>query len=221
LAPKVRGFFSGGNMLVSELFSHAGSDAKGKYISPTVGSNEWNQWLSWSNEELMSFGEVHDWPEMTNKHFPIQISGTSGALPSNFKKIAGYPILDGVAQKEVDSDKFDLYDSDEDVFRTGFNSGWFIEFKQSGTSVLIPLISYPTSLATPTDSFNMRNPMYLVKRLKVRIFKYRQDPIFTELESEANLMLQQMLENEYYKHSQYEGGATTREEDAGFVLGES
>lgn len=207
-------------MLVSELFNHAGSDTKGKFTSPAVASNEWYQWLSWANEELMSFGEVHDWPEMINRKYPIQISGTSGALPINFKKMAGYPLLDGTAQTEVDSDQFDLKDSDADVFRTGYDNGWYVEFKQSGTTVIIPIVSYPTSLATVTDSFNIRNPMYLVKRLKVRVFKYRQDPIFAELETEANLMLQQMLENEYYKHSQYKGGATTREEEAGFVLGE-
>lgn len=207
-------------MLVSELFSHAGSDAKGRFTSPTVGSNEWNQWLSWANEELQAFGEIHDWPEYKNLAYPIQISGTSGALPINFKKVVGYPILDGDALTEVDDDQFPLYGSDADVFRTGFNNGWFIETKQSGTSLLIPISSYPTSLATVTDSFNMRNPFYLVKRLKVRIFKYRQDPIFTELESEAGLLLAQMLENEFYKHSQYKGGATTPEEDMGFVLGE-
>jgi hypothetical protein len=208
-------------MLVSELFSHVGSDAKGKYLSPTAASNEWYQWLSWANEELQSFGEVHDWPEYVNQHYTIQVSGTSGALPINFKKLTGYPELDGTHLSEVDRDNFDLYGDDSDVCRLGYDNGWYLETKQSGTTIVIPIISYPTSLATTTDSFMMRNPMYLVKRLKVRIFKYRQDPIFAELETEVNLMLQQMLENEYYKHSQYQSGALTREEEAGFILGES
>lgn len=206
-------------MLVSELFSHAGSDAKGKYISPTTDSNEWYQWLSWTNDELSSFGEVHDWPEL-KKTFSIAVSGTSGAMPSNFKKFSAAPKLDGTALTEVDWDQFDSYASTSDVFRYGYNNGWYIETKKSGSTLVVPIFHYPTSLATVTDSFNIRNPMYLVKRLKVRIFKYRQDPIFTELETEANLLLNQMLENEYYKHSQYKGGSTTREEEAGFVLGE-
>lgn len=205
-------------MLVSDLFKYAGADTKGQFTSPTEASNEWYQWLSWANEELYAFGEVHDWPEM-KKTIPIRVSGTSGALPDNFKKIAGYPILDGRAQNEVDADLFDTKDSDDEVFRTGYNGGWFIETKQSGTTLVVPVISYPTSLATTTDSYVMRNPMYLVKRLKVRIFKYRQDPIFTELESESSVMLNQMLENEFYKHSQYKGGITTPEEEMGFVLG--
>ena len=207
-------------MQVEELFKHVGSDAKGRYVSPTAGSTEWYQWLSWANDELHAFGEVHDWPELINRNFTIQVSGTSGALPSNFKKIAGYPALDGTAMTESDPDLFDTLNTDADVFRTGYSSGWYVETKQSGTTLIIPIVSYPTSLATTTSSFVMRNPMYLVKRLKVRVFKYRQDPIFTELESEADLMLNQMLENEYYKHSQYKGGATTPEQEAGFVLGE-
>lgn len=206
-------------MQVSELFSHAGSDAKGKYTTPTAGSDEWNQWLSWSNEEMYSFGEVHDWPEMKATK-TIQISGTSAALPSNFKKIAGYPVLDETPLDEVDPDLFPQYTDDADIFRTGYNNGWFVETKQAGTTISIPIHVYPTLLATTTDGIVMRNPFYLVKRLKTRIFKYRQDPIFTELESEANMMLQQMLENEYYKHSQYKGGAVTREEEVGFTLGE-
>lgn len=213
-------------MLVSELFSHVGSDVKGEYTSPTAASDEWYQWLSWANEELYSFGEVHDWPELTNRNFSfpsVAASGTSLALPSNFKKFAGSLVIGGDFYNEVDGDQFDTYDSTQKVFRGGYDNGWYLEWKTpltSGTSVLIPIVSYPTSLATTTSSFIMRNPMYLVKRLKVRVFKYRQDPIFTELEAEANLMLNQMLENEFYKHSQYKGGATTREEEAGFTLGD-
>lgn len=213
-------------MQVSELFSHAGSDAKGRYTTPTAASNEWYQWLSWANEELYSYGEVHDWPELTHRHFnysSIAASGTSLGLPSNFKKFAGDLQIGGDHYTEVDGDLFDRYDSTQKVFRNGYDNGWYIEWKKpptSGTSVVIPIISYPTSLATTTDSFVMRNPMYLVKRLKVRIFKYRQDPIFTELETESNIMLNQMLENEFYKHSQYRGGAITREQEAGFILGE-
>jgi hypothetical protein len=206
-------------MLISELFSHVGSDAKGKYTSPTSASNEWYQWLSWANEELSSFGEVHDWSEFKTP-ITIQVSGTSAALPSNFKKIAGYPISDGDNQTEVDYDLFPTYDSESEVFRTGYSNGWYIETKKSGTTLVVPIQFYPTSLATVTDSFNIRNPFYIVKRMKVRVFKYRQDPIFTEIESEADLMLQQMLENEFYKHSQYKGGSTTPEEEAGFILGE-
>jgi hypothetical protein len=205
-------------MLVSEIFSHAGSDAKGRYASPSPSSDEWYQWLSWTNDELYSFGEVHDWPEL-NKPITISVSGTSGALPINFKKFSGAPSLDGTELTEVDSDLFTSYNNNADVFRYGFNNGWYIETKKSGTTMVVPIYSYPTSVATVTSQVNIRNPMYLVKRLKVRIFKYRQDPIFTELESEANTLLSQMLENEFYKHNQYKGGATTREEEAGFVIG--
>lgn len=206
-------------MLVSDLFKHAGSDTKGQFSSPTEASNEWYQWLSWANEELQAFGEVHDWPEL-RKPITINVSGTSGALPINFKKVAGYPQLDGTALNEFDSDLFETAGDEADIFRTGYNGGWYVETKQSGSTLVIPIISYPTSLATTTDQFVMRNPMYLVKRLKVRIFKYRQDPIFTELDTESSIMLNQMLENEFYKHSQYKGGATTPEEEMGFVLGE-
>jgi hypothetical protein len=213
-------------MQLTEFFSHVGSDAKGKYQSPTAGSTEWNQWLSWANEELYSFGEVHDWPELTNHNFSyssIAASGTSIGLPSNFKKFAGPPNIEGKLYQEVDGDMFTQYASTDKVFRHGFDGGWFIELRSpltSTTTVIIPLISYPTSLSTTSDNINVRNPMYLVKRVKTRVFKYRQDPIFTELETEATIMLGQMLENEFYKHSQYKGGAVTREEEAGFTLGE-
>lgn len=211
-------------MLVSTLFEKAAADAKGKVQSPTVGSTEWNQWLSWANEELDTFGEVHDWPEYRRLNYPVTsaASGTSMALPDNFKKVAGALVINGNPYTEVDQDLFDKYHNSENVFRTGYDSGWFVEWKNataSGASGILPLSHYPTSLATPTDNFVMRNPTYLVKRLKVRIFKYRQDPIFSEIENEADVLLQQMIENEYYKHSQYKGGATTREEEAGFTLG--
>jgi hypothetical protein len=205
-------------MNVTELFQHAASDAKGKFTSPTVGSTEWNQWLSWSNEELRSFGEVHDWPELKAR-VEISTSGTSGALVSNFKKMAGYLEVDGKLFDEVDEDKFPLYGSDTQVFHQGYNNGWYVAWKKTGANVVAPIHIYPTSLATTTDQIVMRNPMYLVKRLKARIFKYRQDPIFSELETESSVMLNQMIENEFYKHQQYKGGPLTREEEYGFELG--
>ena len=57
------GFF-GGTMDVSTLFQNVGSDTKGQFTSPTASSTEWYQWLSWANEELYAYGEVHDWPEL-------------------------------------------------------------------------------------------------------------------------------------------------------------
>lgn len=211
-------------MDVQTLFEKAAADAKGKVQSPTVGSTEWNQWLAWSNEELYDFAEVHDWPEYKSVQYPITSaqSGTSKALPDNFKKAVGSLYINGNFYNEVDDDLFDKYTAESNVFHTGFNGGWFVEWKgalTSSASGIFPISIYPTSLATSTDNIVMRNPMYLVKRLKVRIFKYRQDPIFTEIENEADTMLQRILENEYYKHSQYKGGSTTREEEAGFTLG--
>jgi hypothetical protein len=210
-------------MDVLTLFKSAAADAKGQYTSPTDGSTEWYQWLSWANEELQQFGEVHDWPELKSELPGSALtSGTSLALPRNFKKMAGALVVNGDFYSEVDHDQFNQQSTNSNVFRTGYNNGWFVEWKDpltSSASVLIPINFYPTSLATSTHEVIMRNPTYLVKRLKTRIFKYRQDPIFTEVEAEANLMLQQMIENEYYKHSQYKGGATTREEEAGFTLG--
>jgi hypothetical protein len=211
-------------MNVTQLFTNVSSDAKGRAIAPTEGSNEWNQWLSWLNEEYQTNAEVHDWPEYRKLSFQATgaQSGTSVALPSNFKKLAGSPIINGEFYKEVDSDQFDKYGFGNQVVRTGYDNGYFMQWNgglAEDTSITVPIVHYPTALASPTDNVVFRNPTYLIKRLKVRIFKYRQDPIFTEIESEADLMLQQLLENEYYKHSQYESGATTREEETGFTLG--
>lgn len=211
-------------MDVSTAFAKAAADGKGKAIAPTVGSTEWNQWLSWLDEEYQTNSEVTDWAEYKNLNYTVQSnqSGTSVALPSNFKKLAGSPIILGEFYKEVDVDQFDKYTNSSNVARVGYDAGWYLEWKgalASGASVVVPIVHYPTALASPADQITFRNPTYLVKRLKVRIFKYRQDPIFTEIETEADTMLQQLLENEYYKHSQYEAGATTPEQEQGFTLG--
>jgi hypothetical protein len=213
-------------MDLAALFKAVAVDAKGKATSPTAGTNEWNQWLEWTNEEYRDWGEVHDWEELRVPNFEVTSaqSGTSCAIPGLFKKIGGALVLGGSPYQEVDHDSFDLYSSTQKVFRHGYNNlGHYLEWKDpqsSGCSGWIPLICYPTALATTTDQIAMRNPYYLVKRLKVRIFKYRQSPIFTELEAEADLLLQQMIENEYYKHNQYKGGILTAEEEMGFILGE-
>lgn len=211
-------------MDVSSLFKSVSADTKGQAVAPTEGGSEWNQWIEWLNEELQVFGEIHDWIEYKNLSYlaTAEQSGTSVALPSNLKKLAGSPVINGYFYNEVDPDQFDKYASTQKKCRIGYDNGNYLEFKgalTAGASVVVPIQCYPSALATGSDQITFRNPMYLVKRLKVRVFKYRQDPIFTELETEADTMLKQIVENEYYKHSQYEYGATTQEEEQGFVLG--
>lgn len=213
------GFFIGVTyMNVETIFKQTSADTRGRYVSPTAGSTEWNQWLGWLNEELYSFGEVHDWKEL-RREIPLTVSGTSVALPANFKKIAGYVTVDGDLFEQVPEKNYDLYDDDARVLKTGYNDGWYANFKETVGSATFPLYSYPTSAATTTDEIRLKNPIYMVKRLKVRVFKYRQDPIFTELESEADLLLSQMIENEYYHHGMA-NEPLTNEQEKGFVLGE-
>lgn len=211
-------------MTVDDIFTRAAADAKGQATSPTAGTTEWNQWIEWLNEEYQVTAEIHDWVEYRDLDYTVSagVSGTSVSLGDRFKKLSGSPYIAGKFYKEVDVDQFDKYHSTEKVSRVGYNGGWYLEWKgalTSGASVVVPVVRYPSSLATTTDNVIFRNPEYLVKRLKTRIFKYRQDPVFTEIEAEADLMLQQLLENEYYKHSQYEVGATTPEQEQGFTLG--
>jgi hypothetical protein len=207
----------------TQIFSAVAADAKGQAVAPTEGSTEWNQWSSWLDEELYSLGEVSDWTEFkTTLTVSANQSDTSIALPTNFKKLAGHPSFNGNLANEVDYDQFQLHSDNALVCHPGYDNGWYLTFKPAlaeDMNISIPLQTYPMSLVTPTSVINFRNPYYLVKRLKVRVFKKRQDPIFTEIEAEADTMLQQLLENENYKHAQYVHGASTPEERAGFVLG--
>lgn len=207
-----------------QLFKRVAADTRGVATAPTDGSNEWNQWSEWLDQELFNFGEVHDWPEFKNLGYTAQaqLSGTSVALPRNTKKLAGYVDIGGVLNKEVDADIFTKLGTGSSAVRVGYDSGWYLNWKTplaSATSVIVPLQYYPTGLASPTSSINLRNPEYLSKRLQVRILKYRQDPIFTEIEAEADLLLRQMLENEYYKHEQYASPMSDHLADEGFRLG--
>ena len=207
-----------------QLFKRVAADTRGVATAPTDGSNEWNQWSEWTDQELFNFGEVNDWPEFKNLNYTVQAqqSGTSLALPRNFKKLAGYVDINGVINKEVDADIFTKLASDSSGVRIGYDQGWFLNWKTpllSQASVVVPIQFYPTGLASPTSAIAMRNPEYLSKRLQVRILKYRQDPIFTEIEAEADLLLRQMIENEYYKHEQYASPMSDHLSDSGFTLG--
>lgn len=209
-------------MTKTELFKRAAATTRGVAQAPTDGSNEWNQWSEWADEELYNYGEVMDWGELfATSYRYAQQSSTSVSLPDNFKKLGGFPDFNGTLLSEVDRDVYGQYSSD--VTKTGYDNGWYLAWKNplvSATSVAIPHYCYPTGLASPGSQIPMRNPNYLVKRLQVRILKYRQDPIFTEIEAEADLLLKQMIENEYYKHTQFASSMTDYNQEIGFVLGE-
>ena len=203
----------------TQLFTRTAATTRGVATAPTDGSNEYLQWSEWADEELYNYGEVMDWGELfTTTNVVAAQSGTSVALPDNFKKLGGYPNFNGVLYPEVDRD---IYGRSGGM-AVGYNSGWFMNWTgalTSQTSVAIPHYYYPTGLASPMSQVPMRNPNYLVKRLQVRILKYRQDPIFTEIEAEADLLLKQMIENEYYKHSQYASSMSDHLQETGFELG--
>jgi hypothetical protein len=203
----------------TELFTRVAADVKGG-TSPTVGTNEYTQWTEFADDEYTKWAEVHDWPELKVNWQPTLLqSGTSIALPVTFKKITGHP---SNLAEEVDSDTFEILNSNNNVFKVGYDNGWYMQFKTASATTMpinVPLIAYPSALSTGTSQIVMRNPVYLSTRLKFRILQKRQDPIFTEIEAEADKLLNQMIENEYYKHDQYRGERLTREQEQGFELG--
>lgn len=209
-------------MTKENIFKRAAADTKGEATSPVAATGEWNQWSEWLEEELGSLGEVHDWSELKSVYATtLPTSGTSLGLVHNFKKLTGAIQIGTNFYAEVPWNSFAQYSNDKKVVSTGYDNGWYVNIKgaSEGGSVQIPVQSYFSSLPSPSSVLNFRNPNYIAKRMKVRVFKFNQNPIFTEIEAEADLMLQQMIENEYYKHTQYQGAAPTHEELNGFELG--
>lgn len=212
-------------MTKQEILTRVAADVKNDATMPTAGGSEYNQWSEFLEEELSAWAEVLDWHTLkSTQTLTLGTSGTSVALPSNFKRVAGFATDGTYRYQEVEFDKFTAYGNSDRVFRIGYdptNQGHYMETKSAlaGKTLTIPMVNYPSALASPASIPNIPNPNYLVKRLKVRVFKNFQNPIFTEIEAEADLLLQQMINNEYLKYPQFAGFAPDTQELNGFTLG--
>ena len=186
-------------------------------IPPTVGGSEWNVRTTFINRSIKEWAEAYDWEALRVKT-AINTSGVSGAtlsLPTNFKKMAEYPVYydgtnsTGVQYPEIQPNQTGLQESTDKYYYilgnpgNGFTAIWNPGTLVSGASIAISYYKQPTELSAITDVTECPNPEFIIDRAMAYIFEARSDARFQEMEAKAREKLLQMVDNENVKSAAY------------------
>lgn len=173
--------------------------------APTQGDTDWNIRLNALNRSQIDWAEAYDWSVLKSVFNGIISTATANAsiaIPSNFRKLDGYPVIGGTQYTPVDVTRNSIYtDSDKIANILGNERDGrviYIPFGTlaSGASVQFPYWTSPTSLSTATDISPCPDPTFLVQRALYYIYKGREDGRFPEAKVEADRILARMIENE-------------------------
>lgn len=196
-------------MTLTDIQTHIAFEIDGN-ATISSSSSDWGSRIFPINRAIKDWGDSYDWRELLKTHFGnITTAGNASySLPSNFKRMMGFPkiIYDGVTDQDfpiisparnyemnLDSDKFvNLIGND--------NSGQFMVINSptlaSGASVSFTYYASPVSLASTGQITDCPDPTYIVQRALYYIYKAREDGRFPEAKVEADRILSRMIENE-------------------------
>lgn len=165
------------------------------------------------NRRLRRYGESYDWSELNTTYGVVtsQISTATITVPSTYKKLSSevFVYSDSVSPhkyEEIDlGDQWGLDTTDKKFFIEGNESdGYYMRFPNplaSGASVVMGLQSFPSSLATLSDTTNIANPEYVIQGVIADVLEGRSDERFPQAKQEADRILATALERENTRRS--------------------
>lgn len=175
--------------------------------APSAGGTDWTIRLGLLNRALFDWAESYDWSALKKVHNGLvstSSANASYALPSDFRKLDGFPIIvsdgrTGYDFPAVDPSRNNEYtetDKYVNVFPNGRVMYIHASTLASGASVQFTYYASPASLASGLDSIVMPDPTYIVQRALYYLYKGREDGRFPEAKQESDRILMRMIENE-------------------------
>ncbi len=207
-------------MSVEEILKQIASTVNQEAIAPTEASAEWNLWIQYINRAYQEWADANDWESLRKRFFPsVEGAATASvAIPLDFRKLAGPPLLHGATSdnptyfpENLPEQAALLPTTDKYIEMVGNHTdGWHMVFNPgtmaSGASLEVDYFSTPTSLASNAEIPITQDPQYLIDRTIGLIFEARSDPRFQLEETKARERLLTMVENHNLsKYSSFAG----------------
>lgn len=203
----------------------------GQSVSVTEGDTDWTLRSSYINRAQRDWAERYDWRELYTEFNSMTSTGSALAsisLPTDFRKLAGMPIL-AVSNNgqfpEIDpGDRIRFNSTDRYSYVLGDPSGnrtliYNPATLASGTSIFIPYYKTPASLVSGYQVTPCPNPNYLVQQSLYYYFLANEDSRFQSAKAEAENILAIMLEFENVRGSGYANVVGNVDDKAGFRWG--
>ena len=178
-------------------------------VTTNISSTDYSLRLKYMNMALTEWQEAYDWQTLYSE-YNMLISTSTGnasvALPSDFRKLASYPVISN-------SNSTDLYpetrpqeagqysNTDKRVEILGnpqdtYTLRIYGTTLSSGASVKVPYYMSAQSLVSPANIAEIPNPDFLVKRTIAYWLEVREDSRFPGMKQEADRILANMIDFE-------------------------
>lgn len=196
-------------LTVDQIMTQVAATVNQEATAPTAGGAEYLLWLEYINRAYFEWSNANDWEALRKTFYPT-VTGTSlasVALPLDFRKLAGEPILFngdtaiGTPYSETTPEQQGLYGT-EDRYITirgnqadGFTMVFHPATLASGASLQVQYFSMPTSLASPAEVPAIGDAQFIIDRTIAYIFEARSDSRFQLEETKARERLLSMVEN--------------------------
>lgn len=178
--------------------------------SSNIDTSDYALRLTYMNMALREWSEIYDWQALYTEFNTLtstSTGNTSIALPSNFRKLASYPVItaDGATSSlfpEVRPQEAGQYSTNDKRVEitgnplNGYNMAVFGTALVSGASIKVPYYQSPTSLVSPANTTEIPNPEYLVRRTIAHWWEARGDDRFPQAKAEAERILANMIDYE-------------------------
>lgn len=199
---------------VTEIQNRIAAIVDQSATAPTEGGTDWATRLKYINIANSEFGQLYDW-QCLFKEYNTQTSTSTGnvsvALPQDFRKLASFPriVSDGSNSTDfaeirpqershkLSSDKFFYFlGNPASGYTMVINSGNSNGQLPSGASIYISYYASAGSLASGMDTPVVPDTDFLVKRAIALHWQASDDARFSNAQSEAEKIMQRMLERE-------------------------
>ena len=198
-----------GRITLDELQSRIAAYSDQDEVTANISSTDYSLRQKYINMALLEWQEAYDWQALYGE-YNVLVSTSTGnasvALPTDFRKLASYPIISNAgstdafpetrpqeARQYSDTDKrIEILGNSQDNYTLRIYGVTL----SSGASVKIPYYASAQSLASPTNITEVPNPDYLVKRSLAYLLEAREDARFTQMKQEAERILGAMIDYE-------------------------
>jgi len=190
---------------LSEILKSVGAITDQDASLPT--GSDLTQRIQFANDALGEWADTYTWQDLRTTIFinTNNDSTTSIGLPSNFRE----PLSPLVEYNDTGSknvydivpavDRFNKLDTDKYCYINGTYPTKSLIIPNSllsGASLQIDYMSFPSSLATLTDTVPVSATQYMVKKIAALVLQGRGDPRFPSIQNDAQRILSNAIEEQ-------------------------
>lgn len=224
------------NISLDEIQSRLAAYADQDENTSSISATDYSLRKKYINMALTEWQEATDWQTLYTE-YNMNISTSTGnasvALPSNFRKIASYPVISNAGSTDLypetrpqEAGQYGSTDKRVEILgnpQDNYTLRVYGVTLSSGASVKVPYYMSAQSLVSPADIAEVPNPDYLVKRSLAYLLEAREDARFPQMKQEAERILGSMIdyENVFSEASTFSTVKTVEETKYGMRWGES